>query len=200
MNHVNYLSSIAFLSFIAAVATPAYADKGACTTKTTCTRKPTCEAGFTLVQQGTQRFYCQKVSSAATERKPLTCDRGTLVATDGVDYCQWAASRRPDCEKRNGFDDWEWSKAEKKCRRVANDGEVKWATENIACDPGLVYKAATGRCEGTLRDTWSLAELVAKCEGQLAGSVYVEDFDGNKDMCALVAKDTAYAAPTLASP
>jgi hypothetical protein len=200
VNHLSHLTSIAFLSLVAAAAQPAHADKGTCTTKTTCTRKPTCEAGFTLVQQGTQRFYCQKVSTSATDRQPLSCDRGTLVTVDGVDYCQWAASRTPACEKRNGNDDWEWHKAEKKCRRVANNGDVKWATENITCDPGLKYKASTGRCEGTLRDTWSLTELVAKCEGQLAGSVYIQDFEGNKDMCALIAKDTAYAAPTLVAP
>lgn len=198
MKHMTNLSAIAFLSFIAAA--PSHADKATCSTKATCMRKPTCEAGFTLVQHGSQRFYCQQVSTAATDRQPLRCDRGTLVAVDGVDYCQWAASRVPDCDKRNGFDDWEWNKAEKKCRRVANTGDVRWATENIACDAGLTYKAATGRCEGTLRDTWSLSELVARCEAQLSGSLYLQDFEGNKDVCARVAKDTTYAAPTLAAP
>ncbi len=48
---------------------------------------------------------------------------------------------------------------------------------------------------------WTVAVLSAVLNVLvLAGSVYIQDFDGNKDMCALVAKDTAYAAPTLASP
>lgn len=167
-----------------------------CTTKAACTRKPTCKTGFSLVAAGGNKFYCQKVTTAV-EKELFTCSKGALKSVEGLDYCQWSAVRTPECGLYDLVDDWEWNKAAKKCRRVANTGAVKWETANIECDQGLTYKATTGKCEGTLRDGWTLIELYAKCTTQLAGSGPVIDFEGTKDFCAKSDADTTYAAPTV---
>lgn len=193
------ISTIAFAFTLVATATVAHADElqRPCTTKAECTKQVGCKAGFSRVNAGGAKFYCQKVATDV-EKEKFTCSKGTLKSDDGIDSCQWQASRTPECGKIGlGPDDWEWNKKEKKCRRVANNGDVKWETSNIECDAGLTYKATTGKCEGTVRDGWAMIELFGKCTAQLAGSAPVIDFVGNVDYCVKTSDDVTYAAPTF---
>lgn len=193
------ISTVAFAFTLAATAAVAHADElqRPCTTKAECTKQVGCKTGFTRVAAGGAKFYCQKVETDV-EKEKFACSKGTLKAEDGIDSCQWQASRTPECSKIGlGPDDWEWNKKEKKCRRVANNGDVKWETSNIECDSGLTYKPASGKCEGTVRDGWSLSELFAKCTAQLGGSIPMIDYVGNTDYCVKTTGDITYAAPSI---
>ena len=182
---------------LAAIAGPAAADSARRSEgKAACTKQVACKTGYGLVASG-HRFYCKKVSTTLTDQQPLVCAKGTLMSVDGVDYCEFAEVRTPDCEKHGGFDDWEWRKSKKQCRRVGNDGHEHYESANITCSPKLMYKASTGKCEGVIRDFWAFPEVLAACEKQLPGSVYLQDFVGDGDRCAKVEGETDFAAPTL---
>ncbi len=185
------------LAVIAAIALPAAADSARhCATKGACTKRITCKPGYGLVAAG-HRFYCKKVSTKVTDQQTLDCGKGTLAVVDGADYCLRPEVRTPDCAKHKGFDDWEWRKAKKQCRRLGNDGAEHLETANIACPPGLTYADASGKCVGAVRDRWSFDELLAACDRQMKGSVYLQDFVGDGDRCAQVLGETDFAAPTL---
>jgi hypothetical protein len=131
-------------------------------------------ASAALVLPAASEAQAQTCNSEASCRRHAICPVGFQIAKNGDSFsCSQsssAATATPTCSALNSMNDWSWSAANKRCRRVRNNGQEVLATENITCGSGFTYSAASGLCTKPASTMFARIQLNSSATAQVMPS------------------------------